>query len=204
MRSFSDNAKATLHLRVLRGSDRHHIVEGGVQGARPRGARRARRHGRGVQHEGQRRPPSRGEVDAHAPGHRLPRREGRTRGEGDAVRAAARRRRSGGARDALRAGGRGRDGVPRHLGERRGARHAARRRAAHGGAAVHAADDRRRRAHGGRRRTRAARRRGQGEHQLGRGRPTRDPHRGGRAIRSAVRGGEHRREAATAIAGAST
>lgn len=28
MRSFSDNAKATLHLRVLRGSDRHHIVEG--------------------------------------------------------------------------------------------------------------------------------------------------------------------------------
>jgi imidazoleglycerol-phosphate dehydratase len=27
MRSFSDNAKATLHLRVLRGSDRHHIVE---------------------------------------------------------------------------------------------------------------------------------------------------------------------------------
>ena len=28
MRSFSDNAKATLHLRVLRGTDRHHIVEG--------------------------------------------------------------------------------------------------------------------------------------------------------------------------------
>jgi imidazoleglycerol-phosphate dehydratase len=27
MRSFSDNAKATLHLRVLRGSDRHHVVE---------------------------------------------------------------------------------------------------------------------------------------------------------------------------------
>jgi imidazoleglycerol-phosphate dehydratase len=27
MRSFSDNAKATLHLRVLRGEDRHHIVE---------------------------------------------------------------------------------------------------------------------------------------------------------------------------------
>jgi len=27
MRSLSDNAKATLHLRVLRGSDRHHIVE---------------------------------------------------------------------------------------------------------------------------------------------------------------------------------
>ena len=27
MRSFSDNAKATLHLRVLRGTDRHHIVE---------------------------------------------------------------------------------------------------------------------------------------------------------------------------------
>lgn len=27
MRSFSDNARATLHLRVLRGSDRHHVVE---------------------------------------------------------------------------------------------------------------------------------------------------------------------------------
>jgi len=27
MRSFSDNARATLHLRVLRGVDRHHVVE---------------------------------------------------------------------------------------------------------------------------------------------------------------------------------
>lgn len=27
MRSFSDNARAALHLRVLRGTDRHHIVE---------------------------------------------------------------------------------------------------------------------------------------------------------------------------------
>ena len=27
MRSFADNAKATLHVRVLRGRDRHHIVE---------------------------------------------------------------------------------------------------------------------------------------------------------------------------------
>jgi imidazoleglycerol-phosphate dehydratase len=27
MRSFSDNAKATLHLRVLRGTDGHHVVE---------------------------------------------------------------------------------------------------------------------------------------------------------------------------------
>ncbi len=27
MRSFSDNAKATLHIRVIRGRDRHHIVE---------------------------------------------------------------------------------------------------------------------------------------------------------------------------------
>ena len=27
MRSFADNARATLHLRVLRGSDRHHSVE---------------------------------------------------------------------------------------------------------------------------------------------------------------------------------
>lgn len=27
MRSFSDNAHATLHLRVIRGTDRHHVVE---------------------------------------------------------------------------------------------------------------------------------------------------------------------------------
>lgn len=27
MRSFADNAKATLHVRVLRGTDRHHVVE---------------------------------------------------------------------------------------------------------------------------------------------------------------------------------
>jgi imidazoleglycerol-phosphate dehydratase len=27
MRSFSDHARATVHLRVLRGSDRHHVVE---------------------------------------------------------------------------------------------------------------------------------------------------------------------------------
>ena len=27
MRSFSDSARATLHIRVLRGRDRHHIVE---------------------------------------------------------------------------------------------------------------------------------------------------------------------------------
>ncbi len=27
MRSFADNAKITLHVRVIRGSDRHHIVE---------------------------------------------------------------------------------------------------------------------------------------------------------------------------------
>jgi imidazoleglycerol-phosphate dehydratase len=27
MRSFADNARATVHLRVLRGTDRHHIVE---------------------------------------------------------------------------------------------------------------------------------------------------------------------------------
>ena len=27
MRSFADNARATLHLRVIRGTDRHHVVE---------------------------------------------------------------------------------------------------------------------------------------------------------------------------------
>jgi imidazoleglycerol-phosphate dehydratase len=27
MRSFSDNARATLHIRVIRGGDRHHVVE---------------------------------------------------------------------------------------------------------------------------------------------------------------------------------
>jgi imidazoleglycerol-phosphate dehydratase len=31
MRSFADNAKATLHFRVLRGTDRHHIVEAGFK-----------------------------------------------------------------------------------------------------------------------------------------------------------------------------
>lgn len=31
MRSFADNAKATLHLRVIRGSDRHHVVEAGFK-----------------------------------------------------------------------------------------------------------------------------------------------------------------------------
>ena len=31
MRSFSDNARATLHLRVLRGSNRHHIIEAGFK-----------------------------------------------------------------------------------------------------------------------------------------------------------------------------
>ncbi|MND00909.1 Imidazoleglycerol-phosphate dehydratase [compost metagenome] len=28
MRSFADSARATLHLRVIRGRDRHHVVEG--------------------------------------------------------------------------------------------------------------------------------------------------------------------------------
>ena len=31
MRSFADNAAATLHLRVLRGTDRHHVVEAGFK-----------------------------------------------------------------------------------------------------------------------------------------------------------------------------
>jgi imidazoleglycerol-phosphate dehydratase len=31
MRSFADNAKATVHLRVLRGTDRHHIIEAGFK-----------------------------------------------------------------------------------------------------------------------------------------------------------------------------
>ncbi len=31
MRSFSDNARATIHLRVLRGVDRHHVVEAGFK-----------------------------------------------------------------------------------------------------------------------------------------------------------------------------
>jgi imidazoleglycerol-phosphate dehydratase len=31
MRSFADNAKATVHIRVLRGRDRHHIVEAGFK-----------------------------------------------------------------------------------------------------------------------------------------------------------------------------
>lgn len=31
MRSFADNARTTLHVRVLRGKDRHHIVEAGFK-----------------------------------------------------------------------------------------------------------------------------------------------------------------------------
>lgn len=31
LRSFADNAKATVHLRVIRGRDRHHIVEAGIK-----------------------------------------------------------------------------------------------------------------------------------------------------------------------------
>jgi imidazoleglycerol-phosphate dehydratase len=31
MRSFADNAKATIHVRVLRGEDRHHMVEAGFK-----------------------------------------------------------------------------------------------------------------------------------------------------------------------------
>jgi imidazoleglycerol-phosphate dehydratase len=31
MRSFADNAKATVHLRVFRGKDRHHMVEAGFK-----------------------------------------------------------------------------------------------------------------------------------------------------------------------------
>ena len=32
LRSFADNAKATLHVRVIRGFDKHHIVEAAIQG----------------------------------------------------------------------------------------------------------------------------------------------------------------------------
>lgn len=32
LRSFADNAKATVHVRVLRGTDRHHIVEAAMKG----------------------------------------------------------------------------------------------------------------------------------------------------------------------------
>ncbi len=32
LRSFADNAKTTLHVRVLRGTDRHHIVEAAIKG----------------------------------------------------------------------------------------------------------------------------------------------------------------------------
>lgn len=31
VRSFADNARATVHLRVLRGTDRHHVVEAGFK-----------------------------------------------------------------------------------------------------------------------------------------------------------------------------
>ena len=52
MRSFSDHARLTLHLRVLRGRDRHHVVEAAFKalGLALRDALAARR--RGVQHQG--------------------------------------------------------------------------------------------------------------------------------------------------------
>ena len=54
MRSFADNAKATLHLRVIRGTDDASHRRSRLQGARPRCARCVRRIGRGLQHQGQR------------------------------------------------------------------------------------------------------------------------------------------------------
>ena len=32
LRSFADNARATLHVRVLRGTDKHHIIEAAIKG----------------------------------------------------------------------------------------------------------------------------------------------------------------------------
>jgi imidazoleglycerol-phosphate dehydratase len=32
LRSFADNAKATLHVRVIRGVDKHHIIEAAIKG----------------------------------------------------------------------------------------------------------------------------------------------------------------------------
>jgi len=67
MRSFSDNANATLHLRVLRGTDRHHIVEAAYQGRR--------------------RAATRGScVDADASCRRVPRCRRGPRGEGNGLR----------------------------------------------------------------------------------------------------------------------
>ena len=54
MRSFADNARATLHVRVLRGHDRHHVVEAAFKalGLAVRDA--VVETGCGVQHEGRR------------------------------------------------------------------------------------------------------------------------------------------------------
>ena len=52
MRSFADNARATLHVRVLRGTRPAPRRGGGVQGARAGAARGAGRDRRGVQHQG--------------------------------------------------------------------------------------------------------------------------------------------------------
>ena len=84
MRSFCDNARATLHLRVLRGEDRHHVVEAAFK-ALGFALRRRSPKGTRVQHEG-RRCDWRSRRDPHAARGRLPRRSRRARREGRAVR----------------------------------------------------------------------------------------------------------------------
>ena len=146
-----DHAAATLHVRVLRGRDRHHVVEAAFKalGLALRDAlvdAGAVFSTKGAVSTG-------GASVLTAPRDRVPRRAGRPRREGRAVRGAARRRRS---RSSWRRGTRPRaptrscSSTSRRA--PRSARHAARRRATHRGAAVHSAHDRRRHPHGRRRR----------------------------------------------------
>ena len=86
MRSFSDHARATLHLRVLRGPDRHHVVEAAFKSL-GLALRDALAEGDGVFSTkgavSRRRsvPAPDRHRDASSPRHRLPRCRRRTRGQ---------------------------------------------------------------------------------------------------------------------------
>ena len=103
---------------------------------------------------------------ASAPDHSLPRRRRRPGGEGRALRVAARRGRPGRAGRALRRRGRRRAGLPRHLGQPRGAEDHARDGGPRGRVDLHPVHGGRRHPRGGRCRRRAPgrRRQGRGQH----------------------------------------
>ena len=98
MRSFADHARATLHLRVCAGRDRHHVVEAAFK------ALGLALHDALIEPErfSAPRAPSAGSDDADAARHRLPRRQRRRVVKGVQFRGASRHWRSRGAGRALR------------------------------------------------------------------------------------------------------